>query len=39
MSSLAGKGNTFAAGIADAVQKFEKTLQLLKDIDVMEIGR
>jgi hypothetical protein len=39
MSSLAGKGSAFAAGVADSVQKFQKTLQLLKDIDMMEIGR
>jgi hypothetical protein len=39
MNQLSGKGNSLSVGITDVVQKFQKTLQLLDDIDVMESGR
>jgi hypothetical protein len=39
MSQLAGRGPAFVNNISDSIQKFQKTLQLLDDIDVMESGR
>jgi hypothetical protein len=39
MSQLAGRGPAFINGINDSIQKFQKTLQLLDDIDAMENGR
>jgi hypothetical protein len=39
MAQLSGKGTAFTAGIADSIQKFQKTLQLMNDIDAMEMGR
>jgi hypothetical protein len=39
LSRLAGKGTAFVTGISDTVQKLQKTLQILKDIDTMESGR
>jgi hypothetical protein len=39
LSRLAGKGPAFINGIAESIQKFQKTLQLLDDIDAMESGR
>ncbi|MDR1278001.1 MAG: DUF5312 domain-containing protein [Treponema sp.] len=39
LSQLAGKGTSFTVNIADAVEKFQKTLQIMDDIDVMESGR
>jgi hypothetical protein len=39
MSQLSGRGPAFVNGINDSIQKFQKTLQLLDDIDVVESGR
>jgi hypothetical protein len=39
MSHLAGRSPAFVNGISDSVQQFQKTLQLLDDIDAMESGR
>ncbi|MDR2159308.1 MAG: DUF5312 domain-containing protein [Treponema sp.] len=39
LSRLAGKGPSFINGIAESIQKFQKALQLLDDIDAMESGR
>jgi hypothetical protein len=39
LSRLAGKGPVFINGIAESIQKFQKALQLLDDIDAMEGGR
>jgi hypothetical protein len=39
MLHLAGKGPAFVNGIMDAIQKFQKTLQLLDDISLMESSR
>jgi hypothetical protein len=39
MAQLAGRGPAFVNSINDSIQKFQKTLQLLDDIDVMESGR
>jgi hypothetical protein len=39
MSRLSGRGPAFVNSIADSIQKFQKTLQLLDDIDAMESGR
>jgi hypothetical protein len=39
MAQLAGKGTAFTGGITDSIQKFQKTLQLMDDIDIMESGR
>jgi truncated hemoglobin YjbI len=39
MSQFSGRGPAFVNSINDAIQKFQKTLQLLDDIDVMEGGR
>jgi hypothetical protein len=39
MAQLSGRGAAFANSINDATQKFQKTLQLLDDIDAMESGR
>ncbi|MDR1239442.1 MAG: DUF5312 domain-containing protein [Treponema sp.] len=39
LGQLSGKGSAFTTGIADAIQKFQKTLQIMNDIDVMESGR
>jgi hypothetical protein len=39
LSHLSGKGPAFLNGIAESIQKFQKTLQLLDDIDAMESGR
>jgi hypothetical protein len=39
ISQLSGKGPAFVNGITESIQKFQKTLQLLDDIDVMESGR
>ncbi|MDR0624607.1 MAG: DUF5312 domain-containing protein [Treponema sp.] len=36
---LSGRGTTLVNSIGDAIQKFQKTLQLLDDIDAMESGR
>jgi hypothetical protein len=38
-AALAGKGTTFINNITESIQKFQKTLQLLDDIDAMESGR
>jgi hypothetical protein len=39
MSNMAGKTTVFLSSIVETIQQFEKTLQLLDDIDVMELGR
>lgn len=39
MSQLSGRGQAFINGITESIQKFQKTLQLLDDIDAMESGR
>jgi hypothetical protein len=39
MSTMTGKTAVFITGITDTIQKLEKTLQLLDDIDIMELGR
>jgi hypothetical protein len=39
MSQFSGRGPAFINGITESIQKFQKTLQLLDDIDVMESGR
>jgi hypothetical protein len=39
LSRLTGKGPAFINGIAESIQKFQKALQLLDDIDAMESGR
>jgi hypothetical protein len=39
MSKLAGKGSRFAVSIGETIQQFQKVLQLLDDIEVMEAGR
>ncbi|MDR2029110.1 MAG: DUF5312 domain-containing protein [Treponema sp.] len=39
MANMSGKTTIFVDGIADTIQKVQKTLQLLDDIDIMEIGR
>jgi hypothetical protein len=39
LSALSGKGTTFVNGIAESIQKFQKALQLLDDIDAMEAGK
>ncbi|MDR2259050.1 MAG: DUF5312 domain-containing protein [Treponema sp.] len=39
IAQLSGRGPAFINGITEAIQKFQKTLQLLDDIDAMESGR
>jgi hypothetical protein len=39
LSALSGKGTAFINGITESIQKFQKTLQLLDDIDAMESSR
>jgi hypothetical protein len=39
MAQLSIRGPAFVNGINDAIQKFQKTLQLLDDMDAMESGR
>jgi hypothetical protein len=39
ISQFSGRGPAFVNGITESIQKFQKTLQLLDDIDVMESGR
>ncbi|MDR0624577.1 MAG: DUF5312 domain-containing protein [Treponema sp.] len=39
MARLSGKSPAFLNGINESIQKFQKTLQLLDDIDIMESGR
>jgi hypothetical protein len=39
LSKVAGKDAQFMNGVAEAVQKFRKVLQILEDIAVMEAGR
>jgi hypothetical protein len=39
LARLGGKTPVFINGIADAIQSFQKTLQLLNDIDAMESVR
>jgi hypothetical protein len=39
LSRFSGKNPAFTAGMAESVQQFQKTLQLLDDIDIMESGR
>jgi hypothetical protein len=36
---MTGKGTAFPDSIMDTIQKLQKTLQLLDDIDLMELGR
>jgi predicted ATPase len=36
---IAGRGATFQEKIAESISQFNKTLQLLDDIDAMEAGR
>jgi hypothetical protein len=39
MATMSGRTTVFVDGIADTIQKLQRTLQLLDDIDIMEIGR
>jgi hypothetical protein len=39
LSKLSGKDGQFINGIADSIQKFQKVLQILEDITMMETGR
>jgi hypothetical protein len=39
LSRLAGRGNTYLNSIAELIQKFQQTIQLLADIEAMESGR
>jgi hypothetical protein len=39
MFQFSGRGPGFLNGITESIQKFQKTLQLLDDIDAMESGR
>ncbi len=39
LGSLAGKGGSYTATLRGALQKFEKTVQLLGEIEAMEAGR
>jgi hypothetical protein len=39
MEKLAGKGPEFIEGLNDSMQKFQKVIQILDDIDAMEAGR
>lgn len=39
MQQMAGKGAEFINEISEAVQKFQKVIQILDDIDAMEAGR
>jgi hypothetical protein len=39
MTKLAGKGTSFVTGVTESIQKFEKALQLLHDITIMEAER
>jgi hypothetical protein len=39
ISQLSGRSPAFLNGITESIQKFQKTLQLLDDIDIMESGR
>jgi hypothetical protein len=39
LAQLAGRGTNFTVSIAEAVEKFQKTLQIMDDIEVMESGR
>jgi hypothetical protein len=36
LARLSGKTTVFTDGLADSVQKFQKTLQILDDIEAME---
>jgi hypothetical protein len=39
ISRFLDHGPAFGDGITEAIQKFQKTLQILDDIDAMESGR
>jgi hypothetical protein len=39
MANMTGRTTVFVDGIADTIRKLKKTLQLLDDIDIVEIGR
>jgi hypothetical protein len=39
MAQFSARGPAFVNGITESIQKFQKTLQLLNDIDAMESGR
>jgi hypothetical protein len=39
MSKFTGGGPKFIEGVGDSLQKFQKVIQILDDIDAMEAGR